>query len=66
MDNDFVAKMHVIELNNYLKVLWLEIPDNKNELVARVFSAMENVMPVKTVVEVEEDFKKEYEKKQSR
>ena len=66
MDNDFVAKMHVIELNNYLKVLWLEIPDNKNELVARVFSAMENVMPVKTVVEVQEDFKKEYEKKQSR
>ena len=37
---------------------------NKNDLVARVFSAMENnVMPVKTAVEVEEVLKKEYEKK---
>ena len=33
-------------------------------MVARVFPAMENnVMPVKTAVEVEEDFKKEYEEK---
>ena len=61
---DLVAKMHVNELKNYLKVRGLKISSNKNELVARVFSAMENnFMPVKTTVEVEEDLKKEYEKK---
>ena len=52
MDYDFVAKIQV----NYLKVRGPKISGNKNELVARVFSAMENnVMPVKTAVEVEED-----------
>ena len=56
--------MHVNELKNHLKVRGLKISGNKNELVARVFSAMENnVMPVKTAVEVEKDLKKEYEKK---
>ena len=64
MDYDLVAKMHVNELKNYLKVRGLKISGNKNELVAPVFSAIENnVMPVKTAVEVEEDSKKEYEKK---
>ena len=62
MDYDLVAKMHVNELKNYLKVRGLKILGNKNELVARVFSAMENVMPVKTAVEVEEDLEREYEK----
>ena len=53
MDYDLVAKMHVNELKNDLKVCGLKISGNKNELVARVFSAMENnVMPVKTAVEV--------------
>ena len=56
--------MHVNELKNYLTVRGLKISGNKNELVARVFSAMENnVMPVKTAVEVDEDLKTEYEKK---
>ena len=60
MDYDFVAKIQV----NYLKVRGPKISGNKNELVARVFSAMENnVMPVKTAVEVEEDLEKESEKK---
>ena len=64
MDYDLVAKMHVHELKNYLKIRGLKISGNKNELVARVFSAMENnVLPVKTDAEVEEDLKKEYEKK---
>ena len=64
MDYDLVAKMHVNELKNYLKVRGLKISSNKNELVAHVFSAMENnFMPVKTTVEVEKDLKKEYEKK---
>ena len=65
MDCDLVAKMHVNELKNYLKVRRLKISGSNNELVARVFSAMAmpaNVMPVKTAVE-EEDLKKEYEKK---
>ena len=53
MDYDLVAKTHVSELKKYLKVQGLKISGNKNELVAHVFSAMENnVMPVKTAVEV--------------
>ena len=49
MDYDLAAKMYVNELKNYLKVRGLKISDNKIELVARGFSAMENnVMPVKT------------------
>ena len=49
MDYDLAAKMYVNELKNYLKVRGLKISDNKVELVARFFSAMENnVMPVKT------------------
>ena len=63
MDYDLVAKMQVNELKICLKVCGLKISGNKNELVAGVFSAMENVMPVKTAVEVEEDLKKEHEKK---
>ena len=64
MDYDLVAKMHVNELKNYLKVRGLKISANKNELVARIFSTMENnVMPVKTAAEVEENLTKEYEKK---
>ena len=58
MDYDLVAKIHVNELKNYLKVRWLKISGNKNESVAGVFSAIENnVMPVKNAVEVEEDLK---------
>ena len=42
----------------------MEISGNKNKLVARVFSPMENkVIQVKTAAEVEEDLNKEYEKK---
>ena len=56
--------MHVNELKNYLIVRRLKISGNKNDLVARVFSAMDNnFMPVKTAAEVKEDLNKEYEKK---
>ena len=59
-----MGKKHVNELNNYLKVCELKVSGNKNELVARIFSAMENnAMPLKTANEVEEGLKKEYEKK---
>ena len=64
MDYNLVAEMHVNELENCLKVSGLKISGNKNKLVAHVFCTMENkVMPVNTAVEVEEDLKKEYEKK---
>ena len=64
IDYDLVAKMHVNELKNYLKVRGLKISGNKNELIARVFSAMENdIMPVETAVVVEKDLRKEYGKK---
>ena len=64
MDYDLVATMHVNELKDYLKVRGLKTSGNKNELVAPVFCSMENnVMPVKTDVDVEENLKKKYEKK---
>ena len=63
MDYDLVAKMHVNELKNYLKVCKLKISGNKNELVSCAFSTAENVVPVKTAVEVEKDLKRKYERK---
>ena len=51
MDYDLVAKMHENDLKNYLKVRGLKVSRNKNELVARVFSAIENnVSPVKMLL----------------
>ena len=48
--------MSVRELKNYLQVRGLKVIGKKEELVARVFVAVENnVQPVKTAVEVEED-----------
>ena len=61
-DCDLVNKMHVNQLKNYQNVRGLKISGNKNQLVARVFSAIKNnVIVVKTAVEVEEDLEKEYE-----
>ena len=42
MNYDLVAKMHVNKWKNYLEVRGLKISGHKNELVALVFSAMEN------------------------
>ena len=56
MDYDLVAKMHVKELKNYLKIRGMKILGNKNDLVARPFSAI-------TAIEVEEDLKNKYQKK---
>ena len=70
--SDLVAKMHVNELKNYMKVPVLKISGNKNELAARFFvclffSAVENnVMQMKTAVEVEENLKEEYESEKLR
>ena len=69
---DLVAKMHVNELKHYSKVPGPKISGNKNELVVRfyffvfVFAMENNVMQVKTDVEVEENLKKEYEKEKLR
>lgn len=59
-----IAKMYVEELKTYLRARGLKLSGRKNELVARVFAAMENgVQPVKTAVEVEIDLKTEYKEK---
>ena len=70
---DLVAKMQVNELKYYLKLPGLKISGSKNELVARFyfflfsFSALENnVMQVKTAVEVEGNLKEEYENEKLR
>ena len=58
-----LAKMQEKELKNYLKFCELKISVNGNKWAVRVFSAMgNNIMPVKTDVEVQKDLKKKYEK----
>ena len=39
IDYDLLAKMHINQLENYLKVRGLKISGSKNELVLRVFPA---------------------------
>lgn len=61
MDYDMIEKMKVEELKYFLKLRGLKLMGRKKELVARVFSAIENgVLPVKTAVEVEEELKNQY------
>lgn len=56
-----VASMNVEELKHYLRVRNLRLTGRKQELVARVFSAMENgVEPVKSAVEIDAELKAEY------
>ena len=64
MNYEMISKMNVDELKSYLKLRCLRVGGKKEELVARVFVAVENnVQPVKTAVEVEKDLKLCYEKK---
>lgn len=64
MDYDLIEKMKVEELKNYLRVRGLLLNGRKKELVARVFSAMENnVQPIKTAAEVEHQLSIEYKTK---
>ena len=59
MEYNMISKMKVEELKNYLKLRGLKLNGKKEELVARVFAAIENnVLPIKTAVEVEADLKK--------
>ena len=64
MDYDMVASMSVEELKNYLRLRALRVSGRKQELVARVFAAVENgVEPVKSAVEVEHELRSEYTSK---
>ena len=57
-----IEKLNMEELKNYLKICGLKVTGRKK--VARVFNAQENdVIPVKTAVEVDAVLKNEYSKK---
>ena len=59
-----VEKMKVDELKMYLRLRGLNVTGKKAELVARVFGAIENHVPVKkTAEEVESDLRNEYQAK---
>ena len=59
-----VNNMKVEELKCYLRLRGLKISGKKAVLVSRVFSAMENnIMPIKTAEEVENEISQEYQNK---
>ena len=64
MDYDMVSSMGVEELKKYLRLHHgLRVTGRKQELVARVFAAVENgVEPVKSAVEIEKEIRTEYDK----
>ena len=56
MDYEFISSMKVEELKDYLKLRGLKVSGRKVELVARVFSASENNVPlIKSAVEIEKE-----------
>jgi len=64
MNIDFISSMKVEELKDFLKLRGLKVSGRKVELVARVFAASENNVPlVKTAVEVVSELAKKYAKK---
>ena len=64
MDYDIISSMKVEELKNFLKLRGLKVSGRKVELVARVFAASENNVPiVKTAVEIEHELATEYKDK---
>ena len=64
MNYDLISSLRVEELKTYLKERGLKTSGRRVELVARVFAASENNVPVvKTAVEIEADLKQEYIKK---
>ena len=61
MGFDMVSSMSVEELKKYLRLRALRVTGRKQELVSRVFTAIENgVEPVKSAVEIEKDLNSEY------
>ena len=58
MDYDMISRMNVDELKKYLRLRALKVSGRKEELVARVFAAVENnVQPVKSATEIEEEIR---------
>ena len=61
MDYNMISGMNVEELKRYLRLRALRVTGRKQELVARVFTAVENeVQPVKSATEIEEEIGFEY------
>ena len=55
MNYEMISKMKVEELKMFLRLCGLTVTGKKEELVARVFVAVENNVPlVKTAVELEQ------------
>ena len=64
MDFSMISSRKVDELKDFLKARGLRISGRKEELVSRVFCAVENNVPVlKSVIEIENDLSKEYQNK---
>ena len=64
MNYDLISSLRVEELKTYLKERGLKTSGRRVELVARVFAASENNVPVvKSAVEIETDVIQEYIKK---
>ena len=61
MDYDLISKMSLEELKNYIRIRDFKSNGRKNDLLARLFAAGENVVkPIKSAVEVEADLKAVY------
>ena len=64
MNYDLISSLKVEELKSYLKERGLETPGRRVQLVARVFAACENNVPVvKSAIEIDADLKQEYTNK---
>ena len=64
MEFEIVEKMTVAELKSYLRLRDLKMTGKKSELVARVFTAIENKLPIKKPAEeVESQLLDEYQAK---
>ena len=61
-----ISKLKIDELKNYLRLRALKVSGTKDELVARVFVPVENnVQPLLTAIEVEDNLRKASVKKLS-
>ena len=64
MDLEMISTMKVEELKDFLRLRGLKVTGKKNELIARVFVALENDVPiVKTAEEVEMEMATSYQDK---
>ena len=64
MDLDRISGLKVEQLKNFLRLRGLKVSGRKEELVARVFVAIQNDVPLqKTAEEVDQDIATEYETK---